>query len=153
MLAPGDWVAAMLARWDSDPIDPMTIRFRNGQWIKLVDRRARDGDMVTLALDITEQMRIWAAIEAIPDGFVLYDREERLLTCNQRYRDLYPATAGAMVPGARFEDILRYGLVRGQHADAVGREEDWLAERLRQHRAADGVHEQALGRWPLAARA
>ena len=148
-LVPDVWVAGMLARWDSDPLEPMTIRFRSGQWIKLVDRRARDGDMVTLALDITEQMRIWAAIEAIPDGFVLYDREERLLTCNQRYRDLYPATAEALVPGAKFEDVLRYGLSRGQHADAVGREEDWLAERLRQHRAANGVHEQALadGRW------
>ena len=49
--------------------------------------------MVSLSLNITEQMRIWAAIEAIPDGFVLFDREDRLLTCNQRYRDLYPEAA------------------------------------------------------------
>ena len=78
--------------------------------MRIVDQRARDGDMVSLAINITEQMRIWAAIEAIPDGFVLFDREERLLTCNQRYRDTYPASAPAMVPGARFEDILRHGL-------------------------------------------
>jgi signal transduction histidine kinase/DNA-binding response OmpR family regulator len=143
------WVAEMLARWEMDPIPPMDVKFSNGTWVRLVDRRAQDGDMVTLALDITEQMRIWAAIEAIPDGFVLFDREDRLLTCNQRYKDIYPDSAAAMVPGTRFEDILRCGLDHGQHSDAVGREEEWLAERLAQHRTSDGVHEQQLrdGRW------
>ncbi len=143
------FVADMLARLDIDPIPPVTLKFRNGTWIKLVDRRARDGDLVCLTLDITDQMRIWAAIEAIPDGFVLYDREERLLTCNQRYRDIYPASAPAMEPGTKFEDILRYGLAHGQHSDAVGCEEDWIGERLRQHRRASGTSEQQLsdGRW------
>jgi hypothetical protein len=143
------FMAAMLARFDQDPIEPKVLKFASGVWVRMVDRRARDGDMVSLVLDITEQMRIWAALEAIPDGFVLYDRDDRLLTCNQRYRDLYPDTAPAMVPGATFEEILRYGLERGQHADAIGREEAWLAERLAQHRSAQGVHEQQLrnGRW------
>ncbi|NUB44872.1 response regulator [Fertoebacter nigrum] len=144
-----DWCGEMLARWDSDPIEPVVVQFANGQWARLVDRRARDGDMVCLALNITEQMRLWAAIEAIPDGFVLYDREERLLTCNQRYRELYPRSAPAMVPGARFEDILRFGLERGQHMDAVGREEEWLRDRLASHRNPEAMQEQRLedGRW------
>ncbi len=144
-----DFVADMVARLDTDPIEPVTVPLSSGNWIRLVNRRARDGDMVTLALDITEQMRIWAAVEAIPDGFVLFDREDRLLTCNQRYRDIYSESAPAMVPGARFEDILRYGMARGQHPDAVGREEDWLAHRLDQHRNPVGLQEQRLadGRW------
>jgi PAS domain-containing protein len=147
--SPEGFVTEMLARLESDPIPPVTLKFRTGTWIKLQDRRARGGDLVSLALDITDQMRIWAAIEALPDGFVLYDREERLLTCNQRYRDIYPAAAPAMQPGARFEDILRFGLANGQHADAVGREEAWIEDRLAQHRAASGVAEQQLsdGRW------
>ncbi len=144
-----DFVADMVARLDADPIEPVTLQMTNGLWIKLVNRRARDGDIVSLAVNITEQMRIWAAIEAIPDGFVLFDREDRLLTCNQRYRDIYAMSAPAMKPGAKFEDILRFGLDRGQHTDAVGREEDWLAERMAQHRRADGMAEQQLsdGRW------
>ncbi|MCF1708099.1 response regulator [Tabrizicola sp. J26] len=143
------WVAAMLARLEADPIEPLDLRLTRGTWLRLQDRRARGGDLVTLALDITDQMRIWAAIEAIPDGFVLFDRNERLLTCNQRYRDIYPETAPAMIPGATFEEILRYGLERGQHADAVGREEAWLADRLAQHRNPVAMHEQQLGngRW------
>ncbi len=146
---PEDFIARMLARLDHDPIEPVTLKLLNGSWVKLQDRRARDGGLVCLALDITDQMRIWAAIEAIPDGFVLYDREERLLTCNQRYRDIYPASAAAMQPGTKFEDILRYGLANSQHADAIGREEDWIKDRLQAHRQGEGVSEQQLsdGRW------
>ncbi|GAB1477609.1 PAS-domain containing protein [Paracoccaceae bacterium] len=144
-----DWIAMMLARWEAEATEPIELHLQGGRWVRIVDRRARDGDMVSLVLDITDQMRIWAAIEAIPDGFVLFDREERLLTCNQRYRDTYLASAPAMVPGARFEDILRYGLARGQHADAVGREEEWLSARLAQHRNPGAAVEQRLadGRW------
>ena len=147
--APADWVAGMLARWDVHPIEPLTVQFRNGTWMRLVDQRARDGDMVSLAMNITEEMRIWAGIEAIPDGFVLFDKEERLLTCNQRYRDTYPASAPAMVPGAKFEDILRFGLAHGQHVDAKGREAEWLSERMAQHRNPGAAVEQQLadGRW------
>ncbi|SEM61730.1 hypothetical protein SAMN04488103_101642 [Gemmobacter aquatilis] len=146
---PQDWCSTMLARWDQDPIEPLELQFSNGTWVRLVDHRGRDGDMVSLALNITDQKRIWAAIEAIPDGFVLFDREDRLMVCNQRYRDLFPESAPAMVPGATFETILRYGLDRGQYADAQGREADWLDERLRLHEAKSSDFEQELtpGRW------
>ena len=149
VLTPDVWVADMLARWEAEAIEPITVQFKTGTWVRMVDQRARDGDMVSLALDITEQMRIWAAIEAIPDGFVLFDREERLLTCNQRYRDIYSISAPAIVPGAKFEDILLYGLDHGQHLDAKDREEQWLPERLFQHRHPGAPVEQQLadGRW------
>ena len=148
-LTPQDFVADLLARLAADPIEPMTVQLNDGRWLRMVNRRAQDGDLVSLVLDITEQMRIWAAIEAIPDGFVLFDREDRLLTCNQRYRDIYAASAPAMQPGAKFEDILRYGLAHGQHPESAGREEEWLAQRLSQHRNPGGAHEQLLGdgRW------
>ena len=54
-----------------------------------------------------------------------------------------------MRPGTRFEEILRYGLERGQYPEAAGREEDWLAERLRAHREPGPPLLQALpgNRW------
>ena len=51
---PQDWVAAIMARHEAEVIDPREIRLSDGRWIKLIDRRARDGDMVSLTLDITE---------------------------------------------------------------------------------------------------
>ena len=144
-----DWCARMAARWEGDPIEPEVVQFRNGHWARLIDRRARDGDMVSLALNITEEMRIWAAIETLPDGFVLFDREERLLAFNHRYREMFPDSAEAMVPGTSFEDLLRHGLRKGHVPEAVGREDDWLAERLDQMRHAEGVSicQLADGRW------
>ncbi|RMH51395.1 MAG: EAL domain-containing protein [Alphaproteobacteria bacterium] len=95
------------------------------------------------------ERRLWSAIEAIPDGFVIYDSYDRLVVCNQRYRELYALSADAIRVGASFEEILRAGLARGQYPAAEGREEEWLAERLAAHRRAEGTIEQRLadGRW------
>lgn len=144
-----DWVAEMLDRCDADPIPNVELQFANGNWVRLVDRRARDGDMVSLALNITDQMRIWAAVEAIPDGFVLFDREERLLTCNQRYREIYAASAPALVSGAKFEDILRYGIEGDQFALTPDQWQPWIDECLQRFRSDAATHEQLLsdGRW------
>jgi signal transduction histidine kinase/DNA-binding response OmpR family regulator len=140
----GEFQSRMLARIETDPIEPVTLKLRNGTWIKLQDRRANDGGLVSLAIDITEQMRIWAAIDVLPDGFVLFDREERLLTCNQRYREMFPDSAPAMQPGVTFEELLRHGLTNNHVPEAVGREEDWLSERLAHFRAADTIAENTL---------
>lgn len=90
-----------------------------------------------------------SAIEVLPDGFVLYDSDDRMVICNQQYLDIYKLSAPAMRPGARFEDILRYGLDRGQYVDARGNEEAWLKARLAAHRDADQMIEQQIsdGRW------
>ena len=145
------WIARMSARARAERADVETVRLVTGNWIRLVDRRGRDGDVVSLVMDITEQMRIWAAIDALPDAFVLFDREERLLTCNQRYLDMFPDSAEVMLPGTTFEDLLRHGLRHGQVAEAEGREEVWLAARLRQFREARETSETRLssGRWIL----
>jgi hypothetical protein len=141
---PDDFVARMMTRIEGDPIEPVTVKLRNGSWVKVQERRARDGDIVCLAVDITEQMRIWAAIDVLPDGFVLFDREERLLACNQRYREMFPDSAPLMQPGVSFEDLLRHGLKNGHVAEAVGREEEWLDDRLAHFRAADTIAENTL---------
>jgi PAS domain-containing protein len=62
---------------------------------------------------------------------------------------MYAASGDAIHVGASFEDVLRVGLGRGQYAEAVGREEEWLAERLDRHRQPSSTHEQRLGngRW------
>jgi signal transduction histidine kinase/CheY-like chemotaxis protein len=147
----GPWVERITARLELDQIPSEVVQFARGSWSRLSERRARDGDLVCSLADITEEMRIWAAIEAIPDGFVLFDREERLLACNQRYRDMFPDSAPLMVPGTPFEELLRNGLRAGHVPEAAGREEDWLAERMAQLRAADGPRECQLndGRWIL----
>ena len=90
------------------------------------------------------QARLWAAIEAAPDAFALYDSEDRLVMFNERYRELYAPSAAAMMPGTKFETILREGLESGQYLEARGREEEWLAWRLDNHRNPRGPIDQEL---------
>ncbi len=146
---PRDWFDQMMARWDSDPIPSATIRLWDGRFIKMQDRHMGDGGVVSLCVDITDLMRMWSAVEELPDGFVIFDSDERLLMCNAPYRRIYDKTAPAIIPGNSFEEILRYGLDQGQHLDAVGREEEWLEQRLAAHRSASNEREQQLddGRW------
>ncbi|MEP3196637.1 MAG: PAS domain S-box protein [Lentilitoribacter sp.] len=77
-----------------------------------------------------------AALSAIPEGFAIYDQEDRLQVFNQGYLDVYPSSKDAMSIGVKFEDILRYGLERGQYEEAGFTEESraaWLKERLKMH--------------------
>jgi PAS domain S-box-containing protein len=89
------------------------------------------------------------AIDTMADGFVLYDENDRLVICNEKYKEFYPKSAEAMVPGATFKSILEFGLANGQYAEAKGREEEWLKERLEKHFSDDTFVEQELddGRW------
>jgi PAS domain S-box-containing protein len=93
--------------------------------------------------------KLFDAVEALRDGFVIFDSDDRLVVCNQRYRDLYSKSAHVIKPGVTFTEIVRTGLEAGEYAEAIGREEEWFEERLAIHRASDQDVEQQLanGRW------
>jgi len=90
-----------------------------------------------------------AVVEAMPAGLVMYDRQNRLVLWNRRYDEIYPETADLRVAGVRFEDMLRAGVERGIYAEAIGREDEWMAERLALQAEPHKIHEQHLrsGRW------
>ena len=54
---PADWRAMMLQRWESPAPEPTIIRLWNNAYIKLIDQRGKGGDVVSLALNITETVR------------------------------------------------------------------------------------------------
>ncbi len=89
------------------------------------------------------------AIDTVNEAFVLYDPQDRLLFCNEKYRQMYATSADLIVPGTTFEAIIRAGAERGQYAAAIGRVDEWVAERMAAHRRADTSLVQSLddGRW------
>ena len=89
------------------------------------------------------------AIDAIDEAFVIYDPQDRLLYCNDKYRMLYATSTDLMVEGADFEYIIRTGVQRGQYPEAIGHEEEWIAARLAHHRTGNISAVQRLndGRW------
>lgn len=56
-LTPSEWRASMLDRWNEPSPEPRVVRFWNGLYAKLIDERGPDGDVVSLALNITETIR------------------------------------------------------------------------------------------------
>ena len=75
-----------------------------------------------------------AAIDTAGEAFVLYDQDDRLVYCNDKYRSLYAATNDTIATGVTFEALVRRGVARGLYPDAVGREEEFIAKRLTAHR-------------------
>ena len=80
------------------------------------------------------RQRLIDAIESIAEGFSLYDSEDRLVLCNRQYQDLVqPNTNEALKAGALFDEVVQAASRSGRIMDAIGREEDWVSDRLRRH--------------------
>ena len=114
-------------------------------------RRLENGDVVFdgLVLDITERKqaeaarresedRLRGAIESLQEGFILYDADDRIVMVNDVYRRINPKAGEFLEKSMRFEDALRVNIERGRIPEAIGREEEFIRERLEQHRNPKG---------------
>ena len=74
--------------------------------------------IIGVALDVTEERmaqaraqaaenRLRDAIESVSEAFVLWDRNGRLLLCNQNYRNVFSLETKLLTPGAGREEINR----------------------------------------------
>jgi len=100
------------------------------------------------AMERSEQL-LRSAIDALDEAFVLFDSEDKLVFCNEKYRSVYANVAELLRPGVSFEQIVRARARLGSHPEAIGREDEWVAERVALHRAGATTMVQRLdnGRW------
>ena len=108
--------------------------------------------------DITERVkaeeatgRLVAAIEGLSENFALYGPDEKLVICNQGYRRLNEAISEATRPGVSYEDHIRAVVEKGLAPQSLGREEEWVQQRLARFRNPGKPFEVARqdGRWLL----
>lgn len=94
------------------------------------------------------EQRLTEAIEAISEGFSLYDDEDKLVVCNSHYREMFSYGADTVTPGMSFEQIVRTAVEGGAIKDA-GDGEAWLRARVARHRnpAEPHLQHRADGRW------
>ncbi len=103
------------------------------------DHRVSEPDETKRALD-----RIVDAIDTIPEGFALYDSDDRLVLANETYRKmLYPGHEDLVKPGMTFEQVVRKALSLNVISDAIGQEEEWLEQRLKRHDNPEGTQMQS----------
>jgi signal transduction histidine kinase len=91
------------------------------------------------------------AIEAVPEGFVLWDPQDRLLLCNSRYREMYAKISDMLSPGVTFAEVAAQALKRGQHPLQEEDKATWLKQRIDLHTSPSSTFEQCMhdGRWVL----
>lgn len=97
------------------------------------------------------RLTLESALEAMSDGFVMFDADDRLTACNSRYKDFYRISAPFIQPGAYFDDILREGARRGQYPQAGHDIEAFVAASKAFHLNNQPPMERLLpdGRWVL----
>lgn len=82
---PSDWVAKMLDRWCQPIIPDQVLRLWNGAYIRLVDRHTPEGDIVTLALNITQTMRREASLREARDRAEAANRAKSAFLANMSH--------------------------------------------------------------------
>ncbi len=92
---------------------------------------------LTVARQEAEQARndLFDALEAVQEGFALFDQHDVLIMCNSRFSAQMPDVAPRLGPGLRFVDYVRM-VAQSRHLqieDDTTREE-WARQRLADHR-------------------
>jgi len=103
------------------------MRHADGRWLWLrarceLARQEDDGGLhlIGIAVDITEQknlvertvaadLRLRDAIETIPEAFVLWDADNRLVLCNSNFQELHHLPDEVVQAGARYESVVAAG--------------------------------------------
>jgi diguanylate cyclase (GGDEF)-like protein/PAS domain S-box-containing protein len=150
------WIAKRVSEVpDGQPRD---IRLPDGRVLQVRERRSETGTLVSVRSDTTnlhraeEKARREAAdreraetllrdvLDTLPTGVNAYDADGHFILANRAYAEMLPITASFMVPGRRYEEVIRLALQAGQYADAPtdpAAREAWIAERLHKTYRAD----------------
>jgi signal transduction histidine kinase/ActR/RegA family two-component response regulator len=93
--------------------------------------------------------RFQEAMDAMPDGMAFFDAEDRLVLWNQRYAEVNPELSSALKSGMTFREIIQVGLDEDLYADARGRQDEWVQQRLQSRQALSTTMEQRIAgnRW------
>ena len=145
--------------WQRACGEPDERRLSDGRWIRLAARRTRDGGIVGIRADITERkqaeealkaarQQLVDAIESISEGFVLFDRDDRYVLTNSKYREMYPTMVESFTPGSTYEAMVRTAVGRGLWT-VEGEPEAWIRRIVDWHRTAEQSLDRQLtdGRW------
>src|SRR3981189_461435 len=109
---------------------------------EIVRKRAEAEAAIAEARKSHERLR--EAIDILPQGLVFLDAEGRYILWNKKYSEIYNRSSDLFEHGARLQDTIRVGVARGDYPEAIGREEEWLAERLTKLYQPGERHEQTL---------
>jgi adenylate cyclase len=103
-------------------------RTPDGQIYQIRRRRVKSGGVVTVMTDITDQKkvaealadneaRVHVALDNMPGALVYTNDALDIVMCNARFREMYPAASGLLLPGRPYTDFLRFLGANGYYGD------------------------------------
>jgi diguanylate cyclase (GGDEF)-like protein/PAS domain S-box-containing protein len=90
---------------------------------KLLEQHRASRERLTL-----EKQRLDRAVNNMTQGLLLFDAEQRMVICNQRYIEMYGLSAEVVKPGCSFRDIIAHRKETGSFAGDV---DDYVERVLR----------------------
>ncbi|WP_213738810.1 EAL domain-containing protein [Bradyrhizobium sp. dw_411] len=93
-----------------------------------------------------EKERLDTAVNNMTQGLLLYDKDARIVLCNQRYLDMYNLSADVVKPGWHFRDLIAH---RKENGSFLGDPDAFCAKVLRnvaQKRMTQSIMETQDGR-------
>ena len=84
-MKPADWIAMMEARWEQEHIPDQVMHFTMGISVRLIERRARNGDMVTLGRNITKALEQEAALREARERAEVANRAKSAFLANMSH--------------------------------------------------------------------
>ncbi len=126
---------------DGDPVFDRQGRFRGYRGVgRDVTRLTR---VERAAADTRE--RFMSAIDARSEGISFWDPDGHLRFFNSAFLELSPGSEAYLHEGTHFDEYVRGSVYNGAINDAVGREEEWIAERIARRAAAPSTFEVRRG--------
>jgi len=68
------------------------------------------------------------------DGFVMWDQADRLLLCNDKFREIFAPAADLLKPGVVWEDIMEVCIAKGRFPEALANPDEYLRRRVKRRR-------------------
>lgn len=98
---------------------------------------------------IASEQRLRSAIDAVDEGFAIFDPQERLVYCNREYRAGYASMADLLSPGIRFGDLIHEWVRRNRLEFSDAENAAWEARRLETFRKGGSWtgYQEDSGRW------
>ncbi|MBL8707663.1 MAG: PAS-domain containing protein [Rhodospirillaceae bacterium] len=148
------WIAQRLERHRNPPDEPLEVVWGDGRVMRISERRTADGGYVGIWTDVTAiriaEQRLRLAIDSMKDGFALFDRDDRLLICNDGFLSGALKDLIGDPTGMTFEEIYRVFVYQDSRIPTDLDREAWLQQRLALHRNPpdEGIEFQGSdGRW------
>ncbi|KPQ05447.1 MAG: PAS domain S-box [Rhodobacteraceae bacterium HLUCCA12] len=96
----------------------------------ITERKRHEAELKRMADETAAaHARLHGAIESMQDGFVLFDRDNKLLMCNSKYREINAEIDDIIRPGVTLPEIIRTATERGVYL-ADGSQAREQADRL-----------------------